>query len=80
MREPMNLYHFSEDPDIKIFKPIEIERVDDLIAAILEKNIELRVTPSLFPLKKCILESTMNFSMIRMRNAVQENEFENTHK
>lgn len=53
-------------------KPLSIEKIDDLIDAILQEGIELRVTPSLIPLKERILESTVNFSMIRMRNAIQE--------
>lgn len=56
----------------KAVKPIEIEKIDDLITAILDEGIELRVTPSLIPFKKHILKSTVNFSMIRMRNAKQE--------
>ncbi|WP_335338491.1 MULTISPECIES: DUF6886 family protein [Paenibacillus] len=31
--------------------------------------MELRITPSLIPLQNAVLESTVNFSMIRMRNA-----------
>lgn len=53
-------------------KPLNVEKIDDLISAILHEGIELRVTPSLIPLKERILESTVNFSMIRMRNAIQE--------
>ncbi|KZS43982.1 hypothetical protein AWU65_28315 [Paenibacillus glucanolyticus] len=50
--------------------PIHVERMDDLVASILQEGIELRVTPSLQLLKERILSSTVNFSMIRMRNAV----------
>lgn len=50
-------------------KPVDIERVDHLIEAILNEEIELRITPSLTLLRDHILNSTVNFSMIRMRNA-----------
>lgn len=53
--------------------PIEVERIDDLVTAILNEGIELRITPSLMPMKKHVLESTINFSMIRMRNANRNN-------
>lgn len=53
-------------------KPIGVERIDDLIGSLLQEGIELRVTPSLMPLRERILSSTVNFSMIRMRNAATE--------
>lgn len=49
--------------------PVKVERIDDLLQAILREGIELRITPSLAPLKELILRSTVNYSMIRMRNA-----------
>jgi hypothetical protein len=50
-------------------QPVCIDRIDDLMSAILLEGIELRITPSLMPLREQILRSTLNFSMIRMRNA-----------
>ncbi|MGG4044926.1 DUF6886 family protein [Paenibacillus favisporus] len=61
-------YYVSRRPVI----PMEVERIDDLITSILNEGIELRITPSLQPLREQILKSTVNFSMIRMRNARQE--------
>ncbi|WP_212982594.1 DUF6886 family protein [Paenibacillus cineris] len=61
-------YHVSRRPVI----PMEVQRIDDLITAILNEGIELRITPSLQPLREQVLKSTVNFSMIRMRNARQE--------
>ncbi|OZB96183.1 DUF6886 family protein [Paenibacillus sp. XY044] len=61
-------YYVSRHPVI----PMEVERIDDLIAAILNEGIELRITPSLQPLREQILKSTVNFSMIRMKNAKLE--------
>ncbi|MCM3786709.1 hypothetical protein M3231_27625 [Neobacillus mesonae] len=55
----------------KSVRPIAVERMDDLIGAILQEGIELRVTPSLMLMKERVLASTLHFSMIRMRNASQ---------
>ncbi|MFF2887359.1 DUF6886 family protein [Paenibacillus sp. NPDC057967] len=49
--------------------PFAVERVDNLFAAILNEGIEIRVIPSLLPMRDKVLESTIAFSMIRMRNA-----------
>jgi hypothetical protein len=65
--EPNAGYYIST----QTVKPIKVEKIEDLIMAILKEGIELRVTPSLMLLKDRILKSTVNFSMIRMRNAVQ---------
>ncbi|MGG3279927.1 DUF6886 family protein [Paenibacillus solani] len=54
----------------KSVAPIQVDRMDDLIPSILQEDIELRVTPSLMPMKERVLSSTVNFSMIRLRNAV----------
>ncbi|MDQ0060036.1 DUF6886 family protein [Paenibacillus harenae] len=80
------IYRYGFDPDAfelyepnagyyittRTVKPLFAERIDDLITAILHEGIELRVTPSLIPLKEHVLASSVNFSMIRMRNAVLE--------
>lgn len=51
-------------------KPIAMEPVDDLLGKISSKSIELRVTPSLYPLRDAIVSSTIDdFSIIRFRNA-----------
>lgn len=54
----------------KSVAPAHVDRMDDLIPSILQEDIELRVTPSLMLMKERVLSSTVNFSMIRMRNAV----------
>lgn len=53
-------------------KPLAVERLDDLLGSLTALGIELRITPSLIPLKQSILSSTINFSMIRMKNAKQD--------
>jgi hypothetical protein len=35
----------------------------------MRRGVELRVLPTLWPLRDAVLESSLQFSMIRMRNA-----------
>ncbi|BBH19345.1 hypothetical protein Back11_06900 [Paenibacillus baekrokdamisoli] len=63
-------YYITKQPVI----PLAVEPLDDLLAAMIALGIELRVTPSLIPLRNSILNSTVNFSMIRMRNIKEEKE------
>jgi hypothetical protein len=49
--------------------PIDIEVIEDPIAELLRREVELRFVPQLWPLHDAVLESTLQFSMIRMRNA-----------
>lgn len=80
------IYRYHFDPtDFRLFDPnagyyiatkpvtpAHIDRMDDLIPSILQEGIELRVTPSLMPMQERVMASTVNFSMIRMRNAVDK--------
>ena len=50
-------------------KPSSVERIDDAVAAILQRGVELRILPSLWPLRDAVVESTLEFSVIRWRNA-----------
>lgn len=49
--------------------PLAVHRVDDLLDALVTRGVELRLTPSLWPLRDAVLASTLQFSFIRMRNA-----------
>jgi hypothetical protein len=49
--------------------PLAVTAIPDLLAALLEEDVELRITPSLWPLYDRVVESTLQFSIIRMRNA-----------
>lgn len=49
--------------------PERVEIIDDLLCALVERNVELRITPTLWPLRDAVACSTMEFSIIRMRNA-----------
>ncbi len=57
--------HVSQEPVV----PLGVEPVGDLLAALADAGVELRVTPSLVPLGRAIIQTTLHFSLIRMRNA-----------
>ncbi len=57
--------HVSREPVV----PLRVEPVGDLLAALVQARVELRITPSLVPLGRAISQSTLHFSLIRMRNA-----------
>jgi hypothetical protein len=50
--------------------PLRVEPVGDLLAALMAAGVELRIVPSLVPLGRAIRQTTLHFSLIRMRNAV----------
>lgn len=49
--------------------PLSVRRVDDLLGELTARDVELRLTPSLWPLLDVVVASTLQFSCIRMRNA-----------
>lgn len=49
--------------------PARVEIVDDPMAEILKRGVELRFVPSLWPLSDAVVASSLRFSLIRMRNA-----------
>ncbi len=49
--------------------PLDVTEVRDCIGAIVERNVELRCVPSLWPLHDAVMHSSLSFSCIRMRNA-----------
>ena len=74
-------YHFSPDNfecidecagyfvSILPVVPARVEVLDDLILELLNRDVELRFIPNLWPLHDAVASSTLEFSMIRMRNA-----------
>ena len=50
-------------------KPVSIERMDDLLRKLTSRQVELRIMPSLKKLVEAVVQSTMSYSLIRMRNA-----------
>jgi len=49
--------------------PAAVELIEDAIAELLNRGVELRFVPSLWPLRDAVVESSLQFSIIRMRNA-----------
>jgi hypothetical protein len=49
--------------------PLSVEPVGDLLDAIVSAGAELRVTPRLLQLWQRIIESTLEYSGTRLRNA-----------
>lgn len=49
--------------------PAKVEAIDDLLAALVSRGVEIRILPSLWPLHDAVVESTLSYSIIRMRNA-----------
>ncbi len=58
-------YFISYEPVV----PLSVNPVDDTLAELLSRNVELRFTPSLIKLAESVGRSSLSFSMIRMRNA-----------
>jgi hypothetical protein len=53
----------------KSVQPLHVDVIEDPIAAILARGVELRILPTLGPLRDLIAASTLQYSIIRMRNA-----------
>jgi hypothetical protein len=50
-------------------RPKSRELIPSALDALLRRDIELRVLDTLWPLRDAVLESTLEYSIIRMRNA-----------
>jgi hypothetical protein len=50
-------------------KPLSVECIDDPISTILQRGVELRILPTLVSLREAVIASTLEFSIIRWRNA-----------
>jgi len=57
-------YYVSYQPVV----PLTITPVNDVIGELLKRDVELRFTPSLVQYADAVSRSTLNFSLIRMRN------------
>jgi len=60
-------YYVSYAPEM----PVSQRRIDDIFRELLKGDMELRVLPELWTLANAVKESTLSFSLIRMRNAVK---------
>lgn len=50
-------------------KPTDITRVDDIFAELIKRNIEIRIVSSLWDIADSVKNSTLVWSLCRMRNA-----------
>jgi len=58
-------YWISRKPVI----PIAETKIDNILSALLEHDVELRIMPSLWKLRKAVINSTLAYSIIRMNKA-----------
>ena len=58
-------YYVSRIPVV----PARVQLFEDLIAELLKRGVELRIVPTLWPLRDAVVSSTLQFSIIRMHNA-----------
>ncbi|MCJ7508401.1 MAG: hypothetical protein MUO85_06680 [candidate division Zixibacteria bacterium] len=58
-------YWISRKPAI----PIAETKIDNILAALLEHDVELRIMPSLWKLREAAINSTLGYSIIRMNKA-----------
>src|SRR5258706_7723093 len=65
-------YYVSREPVV----PRTMTTLGDLLSALLAHEVELRVMPSLWKLCDALVTSTLQFSIIRMRNALPRDEGE----
>jgi hypothetical protein len=49
--------------------PVGVDVVPDVLQALTSRGVELRLLPSLFALRDAVVDSTLSYSIIRMRNA-----------
>jgi hypothetical protein len=50
--------------------PVCVEAFDDAIGELRRRKVEVRMLPNLWPLRDVVVASTLQFSIIRMRNAL----------
>jgi hypothetical protein len=50
--------------------PTCVEAIDDPISELVRRGVELRIVPNLWPLRDAVVASSLQFSIIRMRNAL----------
>ena len=63
--DPVAAYYVSPLP----VRPRSARLMDDLLGELAWRNVEIRLTPSLWPLRDAVLASSLAFSFIRMGNA-----------
>ncbi len=64
--DSISQYYVSHQP----VTPLCVEPIEDLVKALIDFGVELRIMPSLWPLYDAVVNSTLAFSIIRMRHAL----------
>jgi hypothetical protein len=59
--------------------PLSVEPIGDLLAALANAGVELRIMPSLWPLHDAVITSSLGFSIIRWRNAAPREGVQDDH-
>jgi hypothetical protein len=59
-------YFVSKSP----VAPLSVEVIDDVLTELVSRGVELRILPSLWSLRDPVVSSSLQFSLIRMRNAI----------
>ncbi len=65
LHDPGAGYYIAREPIV----PVAVTSIPDLLTALLAHDVELRIMPSLWGLRDRVVASTLQFSIIRMRNA-----------
>ena len=65
--EPWDKFFVSRETVV----PLERVELDDLLARHADARNELRIAPALYPLWDNVIETTLDFNGIRLRNAVR---------
>jgi hypothetical protein len=65
--EPWDRFFVSRETVV----PIELVELGDLLARHADAGVELRVAPTLYPLWDRLIRTTLDYSGIRLRNAVR---------
>jgi hypothetical protein len=51
-------------------RPVRVDVFDDPLSELRRRAVEVRIVPNLWPLHDSVVGSSLQFSMIRMRNAL----------
>jgi uncharacterized protein DUF6886 len=58
--------------------PTRVEALKDPVSELRQRGVELRLLPKLWPLRDAVVASSLQFSIIRMRNALRRSAMEPT--
>lgn len=58
-------YYISREP----VTPLSVRTLDNILLELVQYDVEIRILPSLWPLWEAVVNSSLQYSMIRMKNA-----------